>query len=148
MKIEELFIGALVLYKGEQCKVVQITHEVYLVKLNQPQKNGIICNIEYIEPIPFTYEILFKNGFKKDAKGRGNLLMTQKYFINIYNRHEDEFSKDMKQKCQIRASGRDWIVTTDTGDFGIFEVQMRYFKYVHELQSLLRLAGINKEIVL
>ena len=89
---------------------------------------GIWC--EYLDPIPLTAEILEKNGFESDTNMFGLCYyeLSKSYIID--NRG-DRFCF-VKRFPGLRDS-----------TFHVIDV-----KYVHELQHVLRLCGISKEIVL
>lgn len=92
---------------------------------------------EFCEPIPLTEEILVKNGFE-------------------FQRHEFKYTNDdywISDDKRIIFRGKHmtnsfnkWSVHVDTEDMRA----MAYleFTYVHQLQHLLRLAGVQKEIEL
>lgn len=73
----------------------------------------------HIEPIPLTEDILEKNGFKKFAEGQANFDYTDNDIHLEY-----------------------WI-----GD-GCFRYYTAEIRYVHQLQHLLRLCGVEKSIIL
>ena len=82
-----------------------------------------------IEPITLTPEILEKNGFHAYSD------VSQEWFIGVF--------KDGNKYLELTYSKGD-IDWTINGD----EYCIAPIKYVHELQHLLKLYGIKKEIVL
>ena len=90
---------------------------------------------EFCEPIPLTEDILVKNGFK-----------FQRHEFKTTN--DDYWISDDKRIIfrgeHMTNSFNKWSVHVDTEDMrtmGYFEIT-----YVHQLQHLLRLCGIKKEI--
>ena len=88
-------------------------------------------SVDCIEPIPITPEILEKNGFKQDPKSRSrksHQIITNDVYISWWKGRLNIMYKPFvgHSTNHINCDG----------------------KYVHELQHALRLAGIEKEIVL
>lgn len=76
---------------------------------------------EDVSPIPITPEILEANGFEESCG----------VWYNSEVRMEFERYKD------------GWCRTVNCGEYSIY-----FIKYVHQLQHALRLAGVDKEIVM
>ena len=159
MKAEELMIGDWVLAEG---KSVQVTNISVLggdvIRVMNPfmsydiaYASNIIAlsngakDINKIEPIPITEEILKKNGFKNDviaqkaiiAEGASNfsvILVSEDNRITLNN--IDEYINSFNK----------WHVHIDTEDMRTMCTSE--ITYVHELQHLLKLCKIDKEIVL
>ena len=74
-----------------------------------------------VRPVPLTEDILEKNGFM-----RGQM------FNNVWN-----YTEDYKR-----------IVIVYTGELFNIQNTLIEFKYIHELQHILRICGINKNIEL
>ena len=90
-----------------------------------------VCNIE---PIPLTPEILEKNGFERDE------CITLYYdYIGV-----DDRVILNNNKAYIN-SVNEWIVYIDSEDYST--IASCELTYVHELQHILRLCKIDKEIV-
>lgn len=89
------------------------------------------------EPIPITEEFLLNNGFKLDEKIH---IMTNERFystkINDFKISIHYFSNTI---------GRDWWVHIDNAD--CCTVASADVQYVHQLQNLLNLMGINSDFV-
>lgn len=88
-----------------------------------------------VEPIPLTPEILEKNGFERE-----NLITSYNYYTGIDNRVSlnDDF---------YYINSRDvWSVHVDSEDY--CTIANCELTYVHELQHLLKLCKIYKEIEL
>ena len=159
MKAEELMINDWVLAEG---KSVQVTNISVLggdvIRVMNPfmsydiaYASNIIAlsngakDINKIEPIPITEEILKKNGFKNDviaqkaiiAEGASNfsvILVSEDNRITLNN--IDEYINSFNK----------WHVHIDTEDMRTMCTSE--ITYVHELQHLLKLCKIEKEIVL
>ena len=80
---------------------------------------GETVSLNDIKPIPLTEDILEKNGFKKFAEGQANFDYTDNDIHLEY-----------------------WI-----GD-GCFRYYTAEIRYVHQLQHLLRLCGVEKELTI
>lgn len=92
----------------------------------------ITLSSEDIEPIPITPEILKKNNI---------LYKKSNYHYVIDN------NKDLECIYYIaQASQGDWVIGVDTGAYEcpVFAI----IKYVHEIQHVLRLCKIDKEIII
>ncbi len=118
MKITELQVGDWVYFLRKETKV---------------KPTDLLDELIYkhFNPIPITPEILLKNGFKKKNKNSIHVLFVSEDRRIIIN----EMSNTI---------GRDWYCHIDNEDFesiGSADIQN-----VHELQHLLRLCGIEKEI--
>lgn len=159
MKAEELMVDDWVLAEG---KPVQVTNISILggdvIRVINPfmsydiaYASNIIAlskgakDINKIEPIPITEEILKKNGFKNDviaqkaiiAEGASNfsvILISEdnRIILNNIDEYLNSFNK--------------WHVHIDTEDMRTMCTSE--IAYVHELQHLLKLCKIEKEIVL
>ncbi len=94
-------------------------------------REGVICDIEQLTPIPLTSEILERNEFKFCCTDVFEEWRSEDKRITI---HDEEYPNSFNK----------WSIHVDTEDMrtmGYFEIT-----YVHELQHALRLCGINKEI--
>lgn len=159
MKAEELMVDDWVLAEG---KPVQVTNISVLggdvIRVINPfmsydiaYASNIIAlskgakDINKIEPIPITEETLKKNGFKNDviaqkaiiAEGASNfsiILVSEDNRITLNN--IDEYINSFNK----------WHVHIDTEDMRTMCTSE--ITYVHELQHLLKLCKIEKEIVL
>ena len=87
-------------------------------------------NIEVIEPIPLTPEILEKNGLEKDNHGR----LFGEYF-------DEDINRDLEITVDSKTGEVWWSYNWD-------EYWIIRLRYVHQLQHALRLCGIEKEIIL
>lgn len=159
MKAEELMIGDWVLAEGKSVQVTNISvlggdviRVMYpFMSYDIAYASNIIAlsngakDINKIEPIPLTEEILKKNGFKNDviaqkaiiAEGASNfsvILVSEDNRITLNN--IDEYINSFNK----------WHVHIDTEDMRTMCTSE--ITYVHELQHLLKLCKIDKEIVL
>ena len=78
-------------------------------------------DVSEFEPIPLTPEILEKNGFEENC-GRW-------------------YNSEALMEFEPYQDG--WCRTINCGEYSVY-----FIKYVHQLQNALRLAGVEKEIVL
>ena len=88
------------------------------------ETTSAISNIDVVEPIKLTEDILVKNGFDKDERSK----YFHVYTLNIKGSYDFDI-------CWSSVNGFNY-----EGDF--------ILTYVHQLQHLLRLCGIEKEIEL
>lgn len=96
------------------------------------------CNIEKVEPIPITYEIIEKNDF----------IPNNHLFPYLYYEYEN---KDENLKIGFgfpqgdKTAYKDPFIYIDSENVFIEHLPC---KYVHELQQILKLCQIEKEIVI
>jgi len=123
MKVNELMVGDWVNVNGLNLKVGAIhADEIGVV---DPDYKIYWCSddeFDRIDPIPLTEEILLKNGFDKDERSR---------YYHEYILELELWDFDIS-----------W---TNAGGFKYEDIRLAY---VHQLQHLLRLCGIEKEIEL
>lgn len=130
MKAKDLMIGDWVLTldptheEKVQAQIWAIEEGQTSILVKKDITNWFV-DIEWIEPIPLTPEILGKNGFSKSR-----LMGEQRHFtyylapsVSLLAIYDADFSLKI-------------------GDCA------RYIKYVHEFQHALRLCGIEKEIMI
>lgn len=122
MEIDEVMIGDWLLYKSDSLEnafPIQITREMF-------NKELVVWNDRF-EPIHLTPEILEKNGFKKDFELKG-----------CYWR------PDCRKYCIVKEIETWYFAFRHMGGGHICISECNY---LHELQHLLKLCGIDKEIV-
>lgn len=124
MKIEELSVGDWVMYRNREwqvCSLYQFTGEVGLWR-NDSQ----ICeNVADLTPVPLTPEILEKNGCLHTAENR---ILCDWFDGRITVR---------------KYNNREWY------ELFVGSNQMKFkLMFVHQLQRAMKLAGIEKEIIL
>ena len=130
MNIEELMIGDCVLDGRKQAQITAISCDGIIETTVNP-----LSNIELIEPIPLTPEILEKNGFI--GKPYGYLKLDEQSWMEYYY-HEHRLRKWWEGVDEYNNS----TITKDI----CFECNG--VCYVHLLQNALRLCGIDKTIEL
>lgn len=130
MKLEELMIGDWLLYKSDSLEnafPIQITREMF-------NKELVVWNDRF-EPIPLTPEILEKNGFEKEG------------VIELYNLYAGiDHRVTIHDDKEYMNSNNEWYVHVDSEDY--CTIATCELTYVHELQHLLKLCGIDKEIII
>ena len=144
MKVQDLFIGALVKYDDEIVIVRGIDNVTGRSHIDIKVYNGgyfTTVTIDKLQPIPLTDEILTTNGFTKTTDTEEELGITKETFTLI-ERIECFLPHDVAI-----------IIEKDPLYDGVDE-QYYYFHdlglcYVHELQALIRLYGyFKKEIII
>lgn len=122
MKIKEVSIGDWVLAGGRPCRVTLAALTVWS---------------DNIKPLPITVEIIKKNGFKRE--------------INFITDKLDDFYSCMDGRVEMYDdktcinSNNEWnVYVYDEDNYPIANCELTY---VHELQHLLKLCKIYKEIV-
>lgn len=121
MKTTELMIFDWVNYKREPIRIWEIDEPNDTVNTEQDGYNGIRCiNIDEIEPIGITSEILEKNGFE---------------------RIDDEYDAWYLGRFELK------VLEPHLGE-DEYECLNVIIKYVHELQHALKLYKIEKDIEL
>jgi hypothetical protein len=87
-----------------------------------------------IKPIPITKELLEKNGFEKEG------------VIELYNLYAGiDHRVTIHDDKEYMNSNNEWYVHVDSEDYST--IAGCELTYVHELQHILRLCKIDKEIV-
>lgn len=95
----------------------------------------ITASSEDIEPIPLTPEILEKNGFEKDE-----LIESYNHYCGMDNR------VSLNDDFYYINSRNTWYVHIDSEDYST--IANCELTYVHELQHLLKLCNIDREIMI
>lgn len=138
LKVTDLMVGDWVIcYHPSRLKSFEKV-SVGLLHTMQEQEYGHIkedCPLfRIVEPIPLTSEILEKNGFEKAEN-----IQLYYYCLGI----DDRVSLH-DYVCDINSSNT-WHVHIDSEDY--CTIANCELTYVHELQQILRLCKIDKEIV-
>ena len=131
MKVNELMVGDLVYIHEPECKGHRIDAIDELD--GQVGADGEVYDECDIRPIPLNEEILEKNGFTKDYRYDGNQI---EYDLDgfpitvVYNKNKKEWHAG----TYMCGRESDWVE--------------RQFdcRFLHQLQHLLRMAGVEKEI--
>jgi len=121
MKPEELMLGDIVLASGKPIHVTLAT---------------LSCKVD-VKPMPLTEDILRKNGFEKCGNHSWHDEILRQIYVRIVclpekdrNLHSSIWRFDFP--CVVSAGADDVFFRCD---------------YVHELQHVLKLCGIEKEVV-
>ena len=134
LKISDLSVGDWVDYCSRHYKVYSIEECGFIrAKCEDDYTSSHIGkNIDYLEPIPITAEILEKNGFARGQRG------------DFYH----YLRLDKNRTLYIHASTNGWRVEITYDAAGILRTThlMPDMNSVHDLQHALRAAGIDKEI--
>lgn len=144
IKISDLSVGDWVRYDGRDYQVKSIHGDFERVTLigNKEQRDE---SIYAIQPIPITAEILEKNGFVRRSADYpiyeyttllGKMLRTT--MVNLHNPYDYIFCRIENTAKELHEDGR-CLVSSNVN---------RHPIYVHDLQHVLRLAGMEKEIYL
>lgn len=142
MKASDLMIGDWVFsfHAGRNIQIRELLEDSVVCSKNlriSADENIVIESYDNISPIQLTEEILEKNGFKKKV--------WWKY------RESDVTTYAIGEGFHIELSENEfWLVDncSDYGDYGYESNWIVEVKYVHELQHILRLCKIEKEIIL
>ena len=159
MKAEDLMIGDWVLVEG---KPLQVTNVSFLggdiIRVMNPimsydiaYASNIVAlskgakDINKIEPIPLTEEILHKNGFKNDILAQKSIIAEGASNFSVILISEDN-RITLNNIDEYLNSFNKWTVHIDTEDMRT--MCTAEITYVHELQHILKLCKIEKEIIL
>jgi hypothetical protein len=127
MKIDELMIGDWLLYKSDSLDnafPIQVTREMF--------NKELVVWKDRFEPITLTTEILEKNGFERE----GVIVSRYEGIDHRVTIHDDK---------EYMNSNNEWHVHIDSEDY--CTIANCELTYVHELQHLLKLCKIDKEVV-
>lgn len=119
IKITDLSVGDWVMYEGNHRKVALIDGVNGLIKFAL-SPNFVGTGV--VEPIPITAELLKKNELDKML----TMYDVNKYITHIWVLYYGEIRIKKRNRVLLRA----------------------HVEYVHQLQHVLRLAGVDKEITL
>lgn len=136
MKVEELMIGDWVMSNDLKTpiKICSIMNHYGTNIYFYHEASEYISNISKLEPIPLTPEILEKNGFNLNDE-----IDDCKLYDGIDNRVTIHNYKG------VINSNNEWHIHIDNEDYST--IASCELTYVHELQHLLKLCGIEKEII-
>lgn len=142
MKVTDLMLNDLVLYRGQVARVIGIYSDgqVRLCIYGQDIRKSMPA--ETLSPIPITPEILEKNGWKLLPRDTSHIIeylwstggIAEYADIRIYVRKDHD---DM------------WRWDFPTLNIHLYrgEIELNKFHYVHELQHTIKNCRINKEII-
>ena len=147
MKKEDLMIGDWVIRKGVPEEPMRIYDMRVVARVTYLDQDGrsVVEKFEYIEPILLTEEILHKNGFKNDVIAQKSIIAEGASNSSVILISEDN-RITLNNIVEYLNSFNKWYVHIDTEDKRI--LCTAEITYVHELQHLLKLCKIEKEIVL
>ena len=154
MKVEDLMLGDWVQVEGIPLRVGGLSNYDIYVDLFRGNESEVYSQIwadelDSIEPIPLTPEILEKNGFKKGI-GFGYSETYPTYCWGYHNDVTDLASIEVTFYDKP-IGGVKVLVRMETNSLhpcGFNTFHSCDLENVHELQHALRLCGIEKEIVL
>ena len=129
MDIKELMLGDLVIHKGEPMKVVFLT-DILEECMRLAPLTGCFCTFDYtwaeldqVEPLPITTELLQKNGFlREDVEEDSFMMHTADRTVKLYGDNE----------------GFDLRIFFNTAS-----IDLENIIGVHKLQQALRMAGLG-----
>ena len=148
MKEDELMTGFFVYFccfDGGKI-VVRVTGFNDGVVYGDSKKGSHWCNIEKVEPIPLTPYVLARIGFTIEKEPK---------YDDTYT--EDEYTATMKcvdsRKCDVEIEYRTYMnkITVFSNDYhNILQYRSieTQVEYVHELQHILRVMKVDKELEL
>ena len=142
LKIHDLSIGDWVQWNGKAYRVCLIDGISLTVELAEELGGTIEVAIDELTGIPLTTEIFEKNGFVRE--------FPDVYQLNLAN----EEREDVVTFCD--GAGRAPWGKVDSWPLGVDRLEfcnenstlVPYMGFIHQLQRLYRLAGIEKEIEL
>jgi len=126
---QDLMVGDLVYIHEPECKGHRIDAIDELD--GQVGADGEVYDEDDIRPIPITEEILVKNGFVGVPLTDSYELNTDYYEIEVWN-----YSDGL------------WVVNVHWIEFSSTPDDKLTVSYVHQLQHLLRLCGVEKELTI
>lgn len=137
MKIEEIAIGNLVSYRGEIYRIFSISSSE-TVELYDYIYNIFSCNVNELDPIKLTEELLIKNGFFHDFDTEvaypddSMFLVSPDRQITLHN------AKDYINSDNL------WSVHIDNIDFN--SIANCELSYIHQLQNLCSVINFNLDL--
>lgn len=103
---------------------------------------GRMCYPKRLEPIPITPEILEKNGFAKEKEDE--LGITYYFLARPFTTQITLYKEPIGGvSILFKVWGR-----VPSFEGGVNDIHLCSVKYVHEMQHAIRLAGIEKEIII
>lgn len=131
IRVTDLMVGDFVLHDGKVIRVDAV-HKRKIGYHKTKDKLTWLFSGQF-EPIQLTHEILEKNGFERE----GVIVSLYEGIDHRVTIHDDK---------EYMNSNNEWYVHVDSEDF--CSIANCELTYVHELQHLLRLCKIDKEIKL
>ena len=133
MKVCELMVGDLVLHDGKVIRVDAVHKRKIGYHKTKDKLTWLFCG--QFDPIQITPEILEKNGFKLNDAVEDDYCIYNGIDNRVYLCNDKEYMNSANQ----------WDVHIDSEDY--CTIANCELTYVHELQQILRLCKIDKEIV-
>lgn len=124
MKVEEFMVGDLVNVKERLLDEYEDLPRG-ICNLSITDLSEIAKGIMTVEPIPITNEILEENGFRYEKCYSSSIYRLDEYFLVQYE----------NERYRVY-----WL--SEDGDEDVYKI----FTYVHELQHILKMCGIEKNI--
>lgn len=130
MKASEITIGSIVQYRGRAFSVESFDGNLAMCAIKDCSYPSIVLNrdTEIMGPIPITRELLVKNGFVDISDNNGEM---------VYRYIDDTYVALLWTDNGIRFRTEDSNLQTQSQAF---------IKYVHQLQNMLTISGLNLEI--
>lgn len=140
LKISDLSVGDWVEYEGLHYPITFVGYgeggDGSLVNLIRPDLSCFTCKISDIRPIPITAETLEANGFEFDKASRWHICeLEDKTRINVWIGRNNEGRIEVSKPALF----------DDMYNFKCADIEVSNIA-VHQLQHVLRLAGVDKEI--
>lgn len=148
MEAKDLMVGIFVYFKcfdGSRI-VVRVTGFKDGIVYGDSRNGSHWCNIEKVEPIPLAPEVLARMGFTIEEVPK---------YDDTYT--EDEYTATIKcvdtRKCEVEIEYKTYWKNLRAFNYdprnrlGFTSIETQV-EYVHELQHVLRLCGITREIII
>ena len=146
MNSKDLMVGDWLLYKGNPIKIIGTDGSQNIIYYyNEEDYTEYPIDASKIEPILLTEEILHNNGFKNDVIAQKSIIAEGASNFSVILFSEDNRIK-LDNIDEYLNSFNKWSVHIDTEDMRT--MCTAEITYVHELQHLLKLCKIEKEIIL
>ena len=137
MKATELMVGDWVCLKDDTKYELPLKVDGVLTDDISLEGEGFLGGAEWlIRPIPITPKMLVKNGWKRESY----MMPPFDSFVRTYYFVKDEGNTHLEFKCNTLTIWFDYKENSD----GVYSDILIPCKYVHQLQQVLRLAGMTE----